>query len=82
MVEFLVFMVRMYIRLRADSAWILIAWPDGKFGRRGDEQDGVVGRWLREVDRIGRGRVCISVAQVHILIANVVGWRATNHTSL
>ena len=49
---------------------------------RGEELDGVVGRWLREVDRIRRGRVCIAVAQVIILIANVVGWRASNHTSL
>jgi hypothetical protein len=48
----------------------------------GEDQDGVVGRRLGEVDCGWRGPGGIIAAQCFVQIANVVGWCATNHASL
>ena len=47
-----------------------------------EDQDGVVGRRLGEVDCGWRGPGGIIAAQCFVQIANVVGWCATNHASL
>ena len=49
---------------------------------RCEEQDVVVSKWLREDDGGQRGQGGIAVVQVYIKIANVVGWCATDHTTL
>lgn len=41
-----------------------------------------VGRGLREDDSGRRGRGGIAVVQFQIQIAKVVGWHATDHTTL
>ena len=49
---------------------------------RGQVQDGVVGRWLREVGKIGIGQDGIAVVQGCIGFADVVDRCAVDYTSL
>ena len=52
--------------------------PGWRSEHNSEEQYGVFGGWLREVIKVGRGRVGITVVQVHVQ----VGWLVCNKSCI